>query len=64
MKKEEFVKIGVFEELAAACEKAYPDELKDFVPRMRMNEVSEENKTIKDCFCCLIAMILLFGNCT
>ncbi len=47
MKKEEFVKIGVTEELAAACEKASLDELKDFVPRMRMNEVSEENKTLK-----------------
>lgn len=47
MKKEEFVKIGVSEELAAACEKASLDELKDFVPRMRMNEVSEENKSLK-----------------
>ncbi len=47
MKKEEFVKIGVSEELAAACEKASLNELKDFVPRMRMNEVSEENKTLK-----------------
>ncbi len=47
MKKEEFVKIGVSEELAAACEKASLEELKDFVPRMRMNEVSEENKTSK-----------------
>lgn len=47
MKKEEFVKIGISEELAAACEKASLDELKDFVPRMRMNEVSEENKTLK-----------------
>ncbi len=40
MEKEEFVKIGVFEELAVACEKAYLDELKDFVPRMRMNMVT------------------------
>lgn len=47
MKKEEFVKIGVTEELATACEKASLDELRDFVPRMRMNEVSEENKTLK-----------------
>lgn len=47
MKKEEFVKIGVSEELAAACEKASLDELKEFVPRMRMNEVIEENKTLK-----------------
>lgn len=47
MKKEEFVKIGVSEELAAACEKASLDELKDFVPRIRMNEVNEENKALK-----------------
>ncbi len=47
MKKEDFLKIGVSEELAAACEKASLDELKDFVPRMKMNEVSEENKTLK-----------------
>ena len=47
MKKEEFVKIGVSEELAAACEKASLEELKDFVPRARMNEVNEENKTLK-----------------
>ena len=47
MKKEEFVKIGVSEELAAACEKASIDELKDFVPRIRMNEVNEENKALK-----------------
>ena len=40
MKKEEFVKIGVFEELAVACEKTYLDELKDFLPRMRMNMVT------------------------
>lgn len=47
MKKEEFVKIGVSEELAAACEKASLDELKDYIPRTRMNEVSEENKSLK-----------------
>lgn len=47
MKKEEFVKIGVSEDLAAVCEKASLDELRDFVPRMRMNEVSEENKALK-----------------
>lgn len=47
MKKEDFVKIGIAEDLAAKCEAASLDELKDYVPRARMNEVSEENKTLK-----------------
>lgn len=47
MKKEDFVKIGIAEDLAAKCEAASLDELKDYIPRARMNEVSEENKTLK-----------------
>lgn len=47
MKKEDFTKIGVSEELAAVCEKASLEELKDYIPRTRMNEVNEENKTLK-----------------
>lgn len=47
MKKEDFVKIGVAEDLAAKCETASLDELKDYIPRTSMNEVSEENKTLK-----------------
>ncbi len=47
MKKEDFKKIGVSEELAATCEKASLEELKDYIPRTRMNEVNEENKTLK-----------------
>lgn len=47
MKKEDFVKIGIPEELAAKCEAASLEELKGYVPRGRMNEVSEENKSLK-----------------
>lgn len=47
MKKEDFVKIGIAEDLAAKCEAASLEELKDYIPRARMNEVSEENKTLK-----------------
>lgn len=47
MKKEDFVKIGVSEDLAAKCETASLDELKGYIPRTRMNEVNEENKTLK-----------------
>ena len=47
MKKEEFVKLGIDEELAAKCETASLEELKGYVPRTRMNEVSEENKKLK-----------------
>lgn len=47
MKKEDFVKIGISEELAAKCEAASLDELKDYVPRSRMDEVNKENKSLK-----------------
>ncbi len=47
MKKEDFVKIGVVEDMAAKCEAASLKELKDYVPRTQMNEVNEENKSLK-----------------
>lgn len=47
MKKEDFVKIGISEELAAKCETASLNELKDYVPRLRLNEVSKENESLK-----------------
>lgn len=47
MKKENFIALGVPESLAAKCETASLDELKDYIPRSRMNEVNEENKTLK-----------------
>ena len=47
MKKEEFIALGISEELAAKAEKASQDELKGYVARDRHNEVVEENKTLK-----------------
>lgn len=47
MKKEDFVKIGIAEELAVKCEAASLEELKGYIPRARLNEVSEENKSLK-----------------
>jgi len=39
MKKEEFVKLGVEEELAAKLETASQDELKGYIPKARFDEV-------------------------
>lgn len=47
MKKEDFLKIGIAEELAVKCEAASLGELKDYVPRSRMDEVNKENKSLK-----------------
>lgn len=47
MKKEEFVALGISEELAEKAATASAEELKGMVPRDRMNEVSEENKQLK-----------------
>ncbi len=47
MKKEDFVKIGISEELAEKCETASLNELKEYVPRLRLDEVSKENKSLK-----------------
>lgn len=47
MKKDEFLKLGVSEELAAKCESASAEELKGYIPKSRFNEVSEENKSLK-----------------
>lgn len=47
MRKEEFVAIGISEDLAEKAAKASAEELKDMVPRTRMNEVTEENKQLK-----------------
>ena len=40
MKKEEFVKLGIDEELAAKCEAASLEELKGFIPKSRFDEVN------------------------
>lgn len=47
MRKEDFVAIGISEDLAEKAAKASAEELKDMVPRTRMNEVTEENKQLK-----------------
>lgn len=47
MKKEEFVKLGVEEELAKKLEEASLEELKEFIPKARFNEVNNENKKLK-----------------
>lgn len=44
MKKEEFVKLGMDEELAAKCESASLEELKGYIPKARFDEVNNEKK--------------------
>lgn len=45
MKKEEFVKLGVEEELAKKLEEASLEELKEFIPKARFNEVNNAKNT-------------------
>lgn len=47
MKKEEFVKLGITEGLAAKAEVASQEELKGFVPKTRFNEVNDEKKKLE-----------------
>lgn len=47
MKKEEFVALGISEELAVKAEKASQNELKGYVEKVRHDEILEENKTLK-----------------
>jgi len=47
MKKDEFVKLGISEELAAKAEAASLDELKGYIPKERFNEVNNEKKTLE-----------------
>lgn len=47
MKKEEFIALGISEELAAKAEKASQEELKGYVEKAKHDEVAEENKTLK-----------------
>ena len=46
-KKEEFVALGISEELAAKAEKASQEELKSYVEKSKHDEVVGENKTLK-----------------
>lgn len=47
MKKEQFVELGVDEEIAAKCEAASQDELKGFIPKTRFDEVNNEKKKLE-----------------
>ena len=46
MKKEEFVKLGIDEELAKKAEAASQEELKGFIPKARFDEVNIEKKNL------------------
>ena len=48
MKKEEFVKLGMDEELAAKCESASQEELKGYIPKSRFDEVNNEKKKLEN----------------
>ena len=45
MKKEDFVKLGIDEELAKKCEEASMEELKGFIPKSRFDEVNNAKNT-------------------
>lgn len=47
MKKEQFVELGLDEEIAKKCEAASEKELKDYVPYSRFKEVVDEKNTLK-----------------
>ncbi len=47
MKKEEFIVLGISEELAAKAEKASLEELKGYVEKAKHDEIAEEIKTLK-----------------
>ena len=48
MKKEDFVALGISEELAEKAASASEKELKDFVPRSRMNEEAQKRKNAEE----------------
>lgn len=47
MKKEDFVKLGIEEELAKKLEEASLEELKGFIPKARFDEVNNEKKKLE-----------------
>ena len=47
MKKEDFVKLGIDEELAKKCETASQEELKGYIPKSRFDEVNNEKKKLE-----------------
>ena len=48
MKKDELIKLGLTEELAAKVESASAEELKGFIPKSRFDEVNNDLKTAKE----------------
>ena len=48
MKKDELIKLGLTEELAAKVESASAEELKGFIPKSRFDEVNTDLKTAKE----------------
>lgn len=48
MKREDFIALGIDEELAIKCEKASNEELKGYVPYDRFKEVIEEKNKLKN----------------
>lgn len=48
MKKEDFLKLGAEEELAAKLAEASAEELKGFIPKVRFDEVNNQLKAQKD----------------
>lgn len=47
MKKDEFVKLGISEDLAAKAETASQEELKGYIPKARFDEVNNEKKKLE-----------------
>ena len=47
MKKEEFVKLGISEDIAAKAEAASQEELKGYIPKARFDEVNNEKKKLE-----------------
>lgn len=48
MKKQEFMDLGLTDELATKCEEASQNELKSFVPYERFKEVNDEKNKLKE----------------
>lgn len=48
MKKEEFIKLGLSEELAEKAEKASLEELKTYIPKSRFDEVNNSKKQLEE----------------
>lgn len=47
MKKEDFIALGISDELAKKCADASADELKNFIPKARFDEVNGEKKKLE-----------------